>query len=292
MRKKPANLKYTDLCIYIDKTIYNRDEDNNPISLRELTDEEISKVYNYLYNLILVLAVKSRLFNKKEDYEMFATEQAADMYMRLTYPEQDYTGTAKHFKAIKSVLNYVKGSLPFAAISWRECNFNQIFNDPYDGGQKHQKEPDYVDNQVVGYYEEEKAQAYKELLSELPVYVTKSIDSSIYKKNKLKRHQILLSEYITLCNCLSIPKSKNSQSEIKKRRHILNQLQNREGYIINCVDDPLITNDIIELELKKAFYLIQNEANLIQHDLTPSDQEIYDVIASAFPTYSLKGDID
>ena len=33
-------MKYTDLCIYIDKAIYNRDENNNPISLRTLTSEE------------------------------------------------------------------------------------------------------------------------------------------------------------------------------------------------------------------------------------------------------------
>ena len=49
MKRKPANMKYTDLCKYIDATMYERDENNNPTSLRELTDAEIEKVYNYLY---------------------------------------------------------------------------------------------------------------------------------------------------------------------------------------------------------------------------------------------------
>ena len=52
MRAKPWNMKYTDLCIYIDKTIYERDKDNNPIALRKLTSEEIDNVYTYLYTTL------------------------------------------------------------------------------------------------------------------------------------------------------------------------------------------------------------------------------------------------
>ena len=47
MRAKPWNMKYTDLCIYIDKTIYERDQDNNPTALRKLTNDEFLTVWSW-----------------------------------------------------------------------------------------------------------------------------------------------------------------------------------------------------------------------------------------------------
>ena len=79
MRAKPWNRKYTDLCIYIDKTVYERDQDNNPTALRKLTSQETDNVYTYLYNVIYALSVKKRLFTQKADYDAFCLEAAGDI---------------------------------------------------------------------------------------------------------------------------------------------------------------------------------------------------------------------
>ena len=102
MRAKPWNMKYTDLCIYIDKTVYERDQDNNPTALRKLTGDEIDNVYTYLYNVIYALSVKKRLFTQKADYDAFCLEAAGDIFMRLGKPDQDFTYQSKHNKPIKS----------------------------------------------------------------------------------------------------------------------------------------------------------------------------------------------
>ena len=122
MKAKPVGLKYTDLCIYIDKTNYYRDENNNPTGLRELSDEESENIYTYLYHIIYALSVKKRMLTKKSDYDVFCIQAAGDIFMRLRKPDQDYTGQQKHMKCIKSILNYIKGALGFMCITWRETN--------------------------------------------------------------------------------------------------------------------------------------------------------------------------
>ena len=44
---------------------------------------------------------------------------------------------------------------------------------------------------------------------------------------------------------------------------------------------------MVELQLKKSLFLMEDDANKIQHDYTPSDEEINDILESAFPTYEL-----
>lgn len=285
MRAKPWNKKYTDLCIYIDKTVYYRDENNNPIGFRKLTPEEIDNVYTYLYNLIYALSVGKRLFTNKADYDAFCLESAADIFMRLEKPDQDFTYKSSHNKPIKSVLNYVKGALGFMSITWRENNYAQTVNPGYNSEAALSGIKAYLDNEASYQFKEKRQDEYKELFENLPYYVNKALDNSVFKKNKVKRHQLLLSQYLTLCNCMSIQKKRICDDPKKNDSKILEQLKEREKYIINYSNDPLITNDLIELQLKRTFFLVEDEANRIIQDNTPSDEDLNNILASAFSTY-------
>lgn len=285
MRAKPWNMKYTDLCIYIDKTVYERDQDNNPIALRKLTSQETDNVYTYLYNVIYALSVKKRLFTQKADYDAFCLEAAGDIFMRLEKPDQDFTYQSKHNKPIKSVLNYIKGALGFMSITWRNTNYASILNPEYDSQEKVDGVKSYAYSQASTQYEEQKTKAYQEVIEKLPSYLEQALKVSIFNKNKLKKHQILLSQYLSLSNCLTLENKKSSFSQEKRNLKILSQIREKEKFIVVLSNDPLITPDLIELQLKRGLFLMEDEVNNINADLSPSDEELQNILSTSLATY-------
>ena len=285
MRNKPNNLKYTDLCIYIDKTIYTRDEDNNPTGLRELSSEEIEKVYNYLFNIIYALAVKKRLLTHKADYDDFCIEVAGQLFMRLTRKNQDYSGRSSSNKAIKSILNYIKGCLPFVAITWRTKNYANILNAEYDSQEAVDSIRDFSYDQASDQFNEKRQAAYTEMFSDLSTYVNKILEKSIFKNNKKTKYQLEMSEYLTLLNCLTLENKYKNSKDNKQYNRILNQLKNKKYYVVNFCDDVLINDDLIDLQIRKTFFLLEDEKNAIDRDLTPSDKELDNILSTNYTTY-------
>ena len=285
MRAKPWNMKYTDLCIYIDKTVYERDQDNNPTALRKLTGDEIDNVYTYLYNVIYALSVKKRLFTQKADYDALCLEAAGDIFMRLEKPDQDFTYQSKHNKPIKSVLNYIKGALGFMSITWRNTNYASILNPECDSQEKVEGVKSYAYSQASTQYEEQKTKAYQNVIENLPSYLEQALKVSIFNKNKLKKHQILLSQYLSLSNCLTLENKKSSFSQEKRNLKILSQIREKEKFIVVLSDDPLITPDLIELQLKRGLFLMEDEVNSINSDLSPSDEELQNILSTSLATY-------
>lgn len=278
-------MKYTDLCIYIDKTIYERDENNNPIALRKLSNIEIENVYNYLYNIIYALSVKKKLFNKQQDYDDFSIETAGTLFMRLTAKNQNYDQNATANRAIKSILNYIKGALMFMAITWRNANYAETLNPDIDGNDEIEAARDYVYNQANDQFEYKRKKAFAELFENFPKYVNDALNMSMFKKNKLQKYQIALSEYLSLLNCLTIENKFKDISDTKKSNKIYDQLKNKKDYIINYSTDSLITKELIDLQLRKTLFLLEDEKCNIEKYYTPSDQELDNILATGFSTY-------
>ena len=285
MKRKPYNMKYTDLCIYIDKTIYERDENNNPIALRKLSNTEIENVYNYLYNIIYALSVKKKLFNKQQDYDDFSIETAGTLYIRLTAKNQNYDQNATSNRAIKSILNYIKGALLFMAITWRNTNYAETLNPEVDGTDDIEVARNYVYSQANDQFEYKRKKAFAELFENFPKYVNDALNMSMFKKNKLQKYQIALSEYLSLLNCLTIENKFKDISDTKKSNKIYDQLKNKKDYIINYSNDTLITKELIDLQLRKTLFLLEDEKCNIEKDYTPSDQELDNILATSFSTY-------
>ena len=72
---KPKNLKYVDMCIYIDGKV----KEGNP------TEEEINLIFEYLYHLSFMLAHKHKYFNESHYYEDFSIYFATEVLYRLFY---------------------------------------------------------------------------------------------------------------------------------------------------------------------------------------------------------------
>lgn len=111
---KPKGLKYTDMCIFVDKVV----KEGNP------TEDEINLVFEYLYHLSFMLAHKHKYFNESHYYEEFAIYFATEILHRLFYNpklEQVDENGDPVLKPIKSVLNYMK-----SIIYGRKCAFENM----------------------------------------------------------------------------------------------------------------------------------------------------------------------
>lgn len=95
---KPKNLKYTDMCIWIDENAYRND----------LTEDEKCKIFEYLYHIMVMLAWKARYFKRHDMYNDYGIYAATKLYYRLINPKQFDETRAKKMPVVKSILNYAK----------------------------------------------------------------------------------------------------------------------------------------------------------------------------------------
>lgn len=286
MPQKPRNKKYTDLCIYIDKVNYYRDENNNPTGLRELSPEETSNVYTYIYNICYALSAKHHMLKKREDYEVFCLETAANIYMRLRREDQDYTYQDRVMKPIKSILNFIKGSLGFMCITWQQQNFAQNITEDVVDATKIDDVGDFIRTEAESQYTEKKREAYRDAIKRLPDYIKQSIGKSIYRKNALLAHEMYLSCCMSLCNALTLERKKALMSTYEKQsKQLIEQISHKDDYVISTT--PAITKAQVSLQIKKALFLLEDEIAEIARDMTPTDQQLGDILETAWPTYGL-----
>lgn len=115
--KKPDDVTYTDMCIYIDENIYAGTYNEN-------------LVYQYLYHLIYMLAKQRQIFKKHSYYEDFAIYAANRVFLRLTNKKQwelKEDGTPKQEK-IKSILNYIKNVLYPFKVDFEQSEYCQTIS--------------------------------------------------------------------------------------------------------------------------------------------------------------------
>ncbi len=111
---KPKNVTFTDMAIYIDNHIYNKECDD-------------TLIYIYLYHLSYMLALKNKYFKKISYYDDFAIFNANRIYFRLKNKNQfklDSNGNYKLNK-VKSVLNYLKSTIYFNKIQFEQQEYSQ-----------------------------------------------------------------------------------------------------------------------------------------------------------------------
>ena len=115
--RKPANIKYTDMCIYIDNTVYTEDKDDNLI-------------FEYLYHLSVMFASKYKYFKNREYLDNFGIFAATHFFMRLTNERQFLEeSNPKKLDKIKSILNYIKQIIYAIKVQFEQSEYYQSIND-------------------------------------------------------------------------------------------------------------------------------------------------------------------
>lgn len=124
--KKPNNLKFTDLCIFIDENV---PKIVNPGENPEL--ENI--IYNYLWLLVKALAIKKCMFTDFQDYNTYAFYAANRLFfaLRKNQVNQGKTIKGKLIRPVKSCLNYTKALLYPMKIEYQRESFREVIEEEF-----------------------------------------------------------------------------------------------------------------------------------------------------------------
>lgn len=176
--KKPKDVRFVDMAIWIDEHIYDEDCD-------------MDKAFTYMYLLAYMLASKAKYFKNINDYDGFAYFLAYSTYSR-------YKDTSK--RPIKSVLNYMKSIMYFRKLTYDRETFCEVINpeyntnwdeDKYKNEQIYSLESNNRTNILQSHIEEIFSDIPKIVYSNIPNVYNKIIKKNIYKSVMLS----LISSY-------------------------------------------------------------------------------------------------
>jgi hypothetical protein len=124
--KKPNNMKFTDMCIFIDENV---PKIVNPGENPHLEDT----IYNYLWLLVKALAIKKCMFKNFQDYDMYAFYSASRLFLALRKNQvnQGKVIKGKLIRPIKSCLNYTKALLYPMKIEYQRESFKEIIEEEF-----------------------------------------------------------------------------------------------------------------------------------------------------------------
>lgn len=124
--KKPTNMKYTDMCMFIDDNV------TKIVNPGENPDIE-NTIYNYLWLLVKALAIKKCMFQNFEDYDMYSFYAATRLFtaLRKNQTNQGKIIKGKLIRPIKSCLNYTKALLYPMKIEYQRENFKEVIEEEF-----------------------------------------------------------------------------------------------------------------------------------------------------------------
>ena len=252
------NIKYTDMCIYIDENIY-KDE----------FDSEL--IYQYLYHLCHMFSIKRNYFNTVVLNDDFALYAASKYYMRLTNPCQ--FGDNKTLEPVKSILNYIKKTLyGIRADFYKEYSYEVPVDDNI--------EIDKLDNfrcSINRAIDELYKCEFEFDLSLTHKYVHNFLKHIPYREGTTIWNNIYISCLLSILNSITIP------NRDIKRLKTLKRTSNINDTVINHIYNQQLDNHVILFHLDENMYdYIKVLVNRIRHMLSV---ELSQTLHSYVPTY-------
>lgn len=220
--QKPKDVTYTEMAIYIDNNIYTKDFDAYTI-------------YQYIYHLIYMLAVKRCFFNKSQYYDDFSIVSASRVYMRMTDKRQfelDENGEPKLAK-IKSVLNYIKSIMYPMKVAFEQEHYSQVVSE--EVGDESPIKPSDVSLDSSSFISIE----ILDYLKDLPRVIEKYLMKIPRVRNSNEWLNIHTSCLLTLLNCFTLTRDK------------IESLENKENITDGYIEKLYSSDDVILFHLDK-----------------------------------------
>ena len=273
---KPKNIRYVDMCIYIDNIVKRGDP----------TDKEIDLIFEYLYHLSFMLAHKHKYFNEFHYYEEFAIFFATEVLYRLFYNPKlkqiDENGEPI-LTPIKSVLNYMKSILYGRKCLFESKNYSQKivntdknnFNSSFELHNKLRETLVYTMESDIDIY-------LKTVSSEIKKLV---YSNCIYKNDKILLKNIYISCLLSVVNSFTFTKldlDNISSTYIlpESKYKYIDRLykKNRD----NCVILYNLDNsfyDYIKVMVRRIFTKLQKDiSDLSKKDVDVSDETLSELV--------------
>lgn len=266
--------RIVDLCIYVDKNLYNPDADKE-------------KLFDSIYRIIYSLSIKQKLFSKWEDYEPFSLFATCKIFQRSTNPKQFLPNDdPKKMKKIKSILNFVKRCLYPMQVDYQKESFAQQFGPDY--GEESAK---YIkENMMKSIHHQSRQQLstdFKYYFRKIPKTIAKFLEYSPYANDASTMHNIYLSCMLTLLNQLTL-----SNTNKKRMNCRLDSMYNLDDFI-NKIYIEEQQDSIILFHLPQIFYnyistlvaeikiLIVKDLKILIGDSEPTDYMVQAIMQSA-----------
>ena len=199
MFKKPKDVTYTQMAIFIDENVYRED----------LDEETKATIFKYLYFLSNMLAAKARFFTSGIQYEEFSLYVASNVYLRLTNKKQyqlNSDGLPKMTK-LKSCLNYLKKVLYPQKVDFQQKFYSQTnvnIEDETDTNIGYT----FLDK-LIDSTDSIKICEFKEYLGNIDSPIRKYFLDIPYKTNKVEWENIYISCLLTFLNSITFNEETN-----------------------------------------------------------------------------------
>lgn len=270
--KKPPNMRYTQLAMFVDAHIRDKDEKTQQLC------------FEYIWHLFYILAVKGKMFNSGRDYDEYALYAATQLYLR--YKKEDNEKGA-NLKPIKSCLNYIKRILYPLKVNYQKANFEQVFQ---EGSLQGNAPTQILDDKISDI-----RNLNSSLVSVECNYYLSSIHSSIrgilektpYRNNKVILHNLYISCLLTFLKSITLSKRSLARLEDRKAKKLslegvldgLYARESREDNIVLYHLDPSMHNYVAFLfnKIKKE---VVKDLNYIIGSYEPSESVIKDLLMS------------
>ena len=270
MYKKPKDISYTDMCIYIDTHIYD--------------DYDEQTVFEYLYHIMRMLATKHGYFKTTKDYEDFALYGASSLFMRLTMK--------KDLPRIKSVLNYAKRVIYPLKVDFQKSAYSQTVSE-----ESYHEELNYNFNTIIS-----KTLTSLDLsdfgLTMMDVGVTckKFLSTIPYNRDSSEWMNIYVSVMLTFLNSVTLRNRSKDRLAHLDETHYLKEYHVDNFYEDERNDDPILfhlpshMSNYISVLSRQLRSIIARDLSDILHTKVHSDYELTGSLVSEFVEESLKPD--
>lgn len=250
MYKKPENITYTDMCIFIDENVY-------------LPNHDTETIYKYLYLLSVMLAKQASLFDKHRYYDGFGIFAATRVYLRLTNPKQfmlNADGEPKMEK-ITSILNYLRKSIYFLKVDYEQEEYSQSLSK--ECGDILYNYENAIQHTLDGVHKIE----FESTLTSVSNSCKEFLKSLPYDLESAEGQNIYLSVLLTLLNSITL------RNKHKKRvEHLTKTGRLKDSHIVDFYElekeEPPVLYHLDESMRDYITVLVRQVRNVIASELT------------------------
>lgn len=270
--KKPKDVRFTDMVIWVDNNMYKEDCDNE-------------KLYEYLYLIICMLSCKKKLMNTYEDYTDFYMWASSVVYRRIKSKKQyeyDENGNPKQQK-IRSILNYLNYKISGLAV-----DFIRTKRKDKKKVESIEVEPsstleDVIDDNISGM----RVANFKSYMHSIPKTINQYMKKLPYYSDKSMYMNIYTSCLLSFLNSITLSNAEKQRlSSLKFRadryQEAINDMYKTEkenSTILYHLDENM--RDYITLLTRCITHIIMNDLSQLAHENMPASSNMKTLMADA-----------
>ena len=261
---KPHNVTYTQMAIWIDENHVKDDCDD-------------TKLYEYLYHLLYMIAHQHNYFRTLDQYDDYALQGASRLFLRLKDDRQ--YGESPTLKPVKSILNYIKTiSYPYK-VDFEQTTYIETLEDTLIL---------HTDNINLSNYIEEETDIFDRIefeqsLDSISAIVRDYLKKIPYKKHSSEFKNIYISCMLTLLNSITV-----ISKDVYKIRNDLSSLDTLlcKIYKKSRYQDAILYHlpnsmeNYIKVLVREIEHAVAKELSILTHSNISSEISIKNILAA------------